>query len=109
MPGTDAAMLVAESVATRVHEALAVPFHLNGTEFIATGSVGISLFPQDALDVEALMKNADSAMYQSKRQEPGGQRGVRDERRGPDGSLLTTRLRRAVERGRTGSRTTSRS
>ena len=45
----------------------AVP--LNGTEFIATGSVGISLFPQDALDAEALMKNADSAMYQSKRQE----------------------------------------
>ena len=72
MPGTDAAMLVAESVAARVHEALSEPFHLNGTEFIATGSVGISLFPQDALDAEALMKNADSAMYQSKRNEPGG-------------------------------------
>ena len=99
MPGTDAAMLVAESVATRVHEALAVPFHLNGTEFIATGSVGISLFPQDALDAEALMKNADSAMYQSKRQEPGGYVVFATSGEDPMEKLsLTTRLRRAVER-----------
>ena len=71
-PGTEAAMIVAESVAERVHEALQEPFDLNGTEFIASGSIGISLFPQDALDAETLLKNADTAMYQSKKHEPGG-------------------------------------
>ncbi len=98
MPGTDAAMLVAESVAARVHDALSEPFHLNGTEFIATGSVGISLFPQDALDAETLMKNADSAMYQSKRNEPGGSVVFATSGEDPMRKLsLTTRLRRAVE------------
>jgi diguanylate cyclase (GGDEF)-like protein/PAS domain S-box-containing protein len=99
IPGTDAAMVVAESVAARVHEALAEPFQLNGTEFIATGSVGISLFPQDALDAEALMQNADSAMYQSKRQEPGGYVVFATSGEDPLKKLsLTTRLRRAVEK-----------
>ena len=72
IPGTEAALIVAESVAERVHEALQEPFNLNGTEFIASGSVGISLFPQDALDAATLLKNADAAMYQSKKQDPGG-------------------------------------
>ena len=49
-PGTDAAAIVAESVATRVHEALREPFDLDGTEFYASASLGISLFPQDAHD-----------------------------------------------------------
>ena len=91
-------MIVAESVASRVHEALAEPFVLNGTEFIASGSIGISLYPQDALDAETLMKNADAAMYQSKRQEPGGYVVFATSGEDPMKKLsLTTRLRRAVE------------
>ena len=94
----ESAMIVAESVASRVHEALAEPFELNGTEFIASGSIGISLFPQDALDAETLMKNADAAMYQSKRQEPGGYVVFATSGEDPMKKLsLTTRLRRAVE------------
>jgi diguanylate cyclase (GGDEF)-like protein/PAS domain S-box-containing protein len=97
-PGAETAMIVAESVASRVHEALAEPFELNGTEFIASGSIGISLFPQDALDAETLMKNADSAMYQSKRHEPGGYVIYATSGEDPLEKLsLTTRLRRAVE------------
>jgi diguanylate cyclase (GGDEF)-like protein/PAS domain S-box-containing protein len=97
-PGTESAMLVAESVAARVHEALAEPFNLTGTEFIASGSIGISLFPQDAMDAETLMKNADSAMYQSKRQDPGGYVIYATGGEDPMKRLsLTTRLRRAVE------------
>jgi diguanylate cyclase (GGDEF)-like protein/PAS domain S-box-containing protein len=94
----ESAMIVAESVASRVHEALAEPFVLNGTEFIASGSIGISLFPQDALDAETLMKNADAAMYESKRQEPGGYVVFATSGEDPMKKLsLTTRLRRAVE------------
>ena len=97
-PSSENGMIVAESVAARVHEALAEPFTLSGTEFIASASIGISLFPQDALDAETLMKNADSAMYQSKRQEPGGYVIYATSGEDPMERLsLTTRLRRAVE------------
>ena len=97
IPGTEAALIVAESVAERVHEALAEPFNLNGTEFIASGSVGISLFPQDALDAATLLKNADAAMYQSKKHEPGGHVIFATSGKDPMKKLsMTTRQRRAV-------------
>ena len=62
----------ATRVADRVVEALTHPFGLQGTEFHARGSIGISEYPRDALDAETLMKNADIAMYRAKRVEPGG-------------------------------------
>ena len=98
IPGTDASMLIAESVASRVHEALREPFDLDGTEFFASGSVGVSLFPQDASDGEGLLKNADAAMYQSKRYEPGGYVVFSATDDDPLEKLsLTSRLRNAVE------------
>lgn len=39
---------------------------IDGRTFRATASVGISLFPYDGDDVEALLKNADTAMYEAK-------------------------------------------
>jgi diguanylate cyclase (GGDEF)-like protein/PAS domain S-box-containing protein len=96
--GTEAGLLVAESVATRVHEALQEPFDLGGVEFFSSASLGVSLFPQDATDATALLKNADTAMYQSKKAEPGGYVVYAS---GSDEAVerlsLTTRLRRAVE------------
>jgi diguanylate cyclase (GGDEF)-like protein/PAS domain S-box-containing protein len=68
----DAAVRIAEMVAGRVHAALAQPFDLDGTEFHASGSMGISLYPNDAKDMPTLMKHADEAMYRSKRIRPGG-------------------------------------
>jgi diguanylate cyclase (GGDEF)-like protein/PAS domain S-box-containing protein len=97
----DPAMGVAESVAARVHEALSDPFELNGTPFYATGSIGISLFPQDAGDAETLLMNADHAMYQSKRQAPGNW--VVYATGGDDAMRklsLSTRLREAVQHER---------
>jgi len=97
-PGTDAAAIVAESVATRVHEAMREPFDLDGTQFYASASLGISLFPQDAHDAAALLQNADTAMYQSKRNAPGGYVLFSAHDGDPLETLaLTTRLRRAVE------------
>jgi diguanylate cyclase (GGDEF)-like protein/PAS domain S-box-containing protein len=96
--GTDAGLLVAESVATRVHEALQEPFDLGGVEFFTSASLGVSLFPQDATDAISLLKNADTAMYQSKKAEPGSYIVYAS---GTDEAIerlsLTTRLRRAVE------------
>ncbi|MFB3739880.1 MAG: putative bifunctional diguanylate cyclase/phosphodiesterase, partial [Candidatus Velamenicoccus archaeovorus] len=96
--GADGAVLVAESVVTRIQHALAEPFELAGREVYVTVSIGISVFPRDADDTVTLMKNADAAMYQSKRTSPGGY--VVYSASGDDslGRLsLTTRLRKAVE------------
>ncbi len=54
------------SVAQKVLDSLAQPFILLGERFTVTASVGVSLFPQDGGDVQALMKNADIAMYEAK-------------------------------------------
>lgn len=53
-------------VARKVVELFAEPFELEGTSCRTTGSVGVSLYPHDAETVEALMKAADTAMYQAK-------------------------------------------
>jgi diguanylate cyclase (GGDEF)-like protein len=88
----------AEAVAERVREALAAPFDLHGTTFYATGSIGISLFPHDAQDAETLMRNADAAMYRTKRTEPGGSTVYETGDGDPATRLsLTTRLRAAVK------------
>ena len=42
------------------------PLEVNGQEFFVTPSIGISLYPVDGMDVETLIKNADTAMYQAK-------------------------------------------
>ena len=96
--GEDLAVQSAEIVAGRIAELLDAPFDLGGTEFFARGSVGISLYPRDALDGETLLKNADSAMYRAKRFEPGGHVFFMG---GGDDAMsrlsFATRLRRAVE------------
>jgi diguanylate cyclase (GGDEF)-like protein/PAS domain S-box-containing protein len=96
--GTDAAMIVAETVADRVHQALRRPFDLAGQEFYASASIGVSLYPQDAPDAETLLRNADTAMYQSKRTAPGGSLLFKAPEGDPiDRLSFSTRLRRAVE------------
>jgi diguanylate cyclase (GGDEF)-like protein/PAS domain S-box-containing protein len=94
----DNASIVAESVAARVQEALATPFELEGTEVYISASVGVSLFPKDAPDAATLLKNADQAMYHSKRLGPGGYSiHAADSTDAMSRLSLTTRLRKAVE------------
>ncbi len=54
------------NVAQKVLAAIALPFPLMGQDFRVTGSVGISVYPQDGLDEETLTKQADFAMYRAK-------------------------------------------
>ncbi len=44
------------------------PFHILEHELIITGSIGISLYPDDGHSADELIQNADSAMYQAKEQ-----------------------------------------
>ncbi len=55
-----------ERIALKVLKSLAQPMTLNGNELFITTSIGISRFPQDSEDEEALLKQADIAMYQAK-------------------------------------------
>ena len=97
--GTGEALEVADTVANRVHEALRACFAVGQTECYVTVSIGISIFPLDASDGETLLRNADSAMYKSKRTAPGGHLLYASDASDPLLRLsFSTRLRLAIER-----------
>ena len=96
--GADGELVVAESVTTRIQQALQEPFVVAGNEVYATASVGLSIFPQDADDAATLSQNAEAAMFRSKKAGPGGYAmHVEDEADALSRLSLTTRLRKAVE------------
>jgi diguanylate cyclase (GGDEF)-like protein len=56
----------AATIAARVIDALAQPFYLAGQQLFVSASVGIATYPENGRDAEALLKNADTAMYGAK-------------------------------------------
>ena len=58
----DSARLVAEKILEEIRR----PTRIEGHEIHVSASIGISLFPDDASDVESLLKNSDMAMYRAK-------------------------------------------
>ena len=55
-----------DHVAENLLHRLAESFELNGKEAFVSGSIGITLYPDDAADMEQLLRNADAAMYLAK-------------------------------------------
>jgi diguanylate cyclase (GGDEF)-like protein len=53
-------------VAQKVLDALDSPFHCGDHELHVSGSIGISMYPDDGKDVATLMRTADTAMYYAK-------------------------------------------
>jgi len=62
---------LASIAANKILNTLAQPFSLDGREIHVTASIGISTYPRDGDDVEALLKNADTALYRAKAQGRG--------------------------------------
>jgi diguanylate cyclase (GGDEF)-like protein/PAS domain S-box-containing protein len=56
-----------EQVAHKVLTALAKPVQIEGHEFITSASIGISQYPADGENSEALLQGADAAMYEAKK------------------------------------------
>jgi diguanylate cyclase (GGDEF)-like protein/PAS domain S-box-containing protein len=56
----------AAKIAQKVLETVAQPLQIEGTELFITTSIGIALFPSDGDTAEALLANADHAMYRAK-------------------------------------------
>jgi diguanylate cyclase (GGDEF)-like protein/PAS domain S-box-containing protein len=55
-------------VAEHVLASLSAPFVVSGQTLRVTGSVGLAICPRDAVDVESLIKYADTALYLAKEQ-----------------------------------------
>jgi diguanylate cyclase (GGDEF)-like protein/PAS domain S-box-containing protein len=53
-------------VARRLLQAAAEAHFIGGHDLHVTASIGVSTYPDDGLDAETLVKNADTAMYQAK-------------------------------------------
>ncbi len=56
------------TIAQKLLESFSCPFGIEGRELFVTPSIGITLYPFDADDVDSLLKCADIAMYHAKAQ-----------------------------------------
>jgi diguanylate cyclase (GGDEF)-like protein/PAS domain S-box-containing protein len=63
--GTSAANQ-AETISKKILAALNQTYQLNGMEYHNTPSIGVTLFSGNPVDIEALLKQADIAMYRAK-------------------------------------------
>jgi diguanylate cyclase (GGDEF)-like protein/PAS domain S-box-containing protein len=52
--------------ARRMLHAVAEPHSIDGHDVHVTASIGVSVYPDDGLDADNLIRNADTAMYQAK-------------------------------------------
>jgi len=55
-------------IISQITEALKLPLSLDGHELFITTSIGISLFPDDGMDENALLKNAGAALQRAREQ-----------------------------------------
>ncbi|PMQ15771.1 EAL domain-containing protein [Janthinobacterium sp. AD80] len=94
--GEYGATQVAEKLVTMFEQ----PFTVAGHELFVTCSVGISLYPDDALDLNMLIRNADVAMYQAKARGRNGYRFYAPSMTGEgvERLRLETFLRRSIEK-----------
>lgn len=92
----DAAVL-----AERVLACCAEPFMIAGRELHVTASVGVSVYPDNGGDAEALLKNADTAMYRAKERGRNTYRfyAAKMNAQSTEQLMMESALRHALERG----------
>jgi len=61
----------AAAVAQKILESLAAPAHVGAHTLSLSGSLGISVYPEDGTDANTLIDCADAAMYRAKKAGPG--------------------------------------
>ena len=84
----------------RLFKALHQPFNLSGHEIIITPSVGIAIYPDNGVNPDTLIKNADMAMYAVKEEGKNNYHyySVELEQRVARKNYLETRLQKALDR-----------
>ena len=90
----------AAATARRVLQAVAEVHLADHSALHVTASIGVSLYPDDGLDVETLIKNADIAMYQAKKNGRQSYQFFRQDMNvtAVEGESIEESLRRALER-----------
>jgi diguanylate cyclase (GGDEF)-like protein/PAS domain S-box-containing protein len=90
----------AAQVGSKIIKALSRPCEIAGHTLNTSCSIGISIFPLDAEDDRALMKNADTAMYHAKEKGRNNYQFFSPEMnvRAVERHTLETALRQAIER-----------
>ncbi|MCD9023589.1 EAL domain-containing protein [Cohnella silvisoli] len=63
---------VTKRLAQRIIDLIQIPYRLKDNDFYVSASIGIALYPEHGLDAEQLLKNADTAMYEVKRNGKNG-------------------------------------
>ena len=56
----------ARLLAQRILDTISAPYHLKGHESSVSASIGVTIYPDDAIEASDLVKNADVAMYRAK-------------------------------------------
>ena len=89
------------TVMNKIIDAVHRPVTLAGQEFFVSVSAGVSVYPQDGLDPDTLIKNADTAMYRAKRAGKNRYELCSQEMKEEvaERAGLTNQLYRALERG----------
>lgn len=92
--------IAVDTTAQRVIEALSQPIDLAGREVFVSGSIGISVYPDDGKNISDLLKKADTAMYRAKEQGKNAYRFFEEKMnaRAIERLTIETALRRALER-----------
>lgn len=70
----DIISLDVSKVAEKITQTLSEPFVIAAKTLCITTSIGVATYPQDGTDSNALLHNADSAMYETKRSGKNGYR-----------------------------------
>jgi diguanylate cyclase (GGDEF)-like protein len=70
LPYASATMIV-DRIASSLSDALSRPFNLGMRMVTVPASIGVAMYPANGANIHELLKNADAAMYESKRQHHG--------------------------------------
>jgi predicted signal transduction protein with EAL and GGDEF domain len=57
---------VINEIANHIVEAFSAPFEIGSYSINTTFSIGISVYPDDGVEFDTLLKNSDTALYQAK-------------------------------------------
>ena len=61
-----------KNLVEKIHKSLQEVMQIDGVECFVNSSIGVALYPENGYDSETLLRNADSLMYEIKRNGKGG-------------------------------------
>ncbi len=71
LPRIDSDRMISNACERVVGDLLS-PFNIDGVQVLCSVSIGVAIYPQNGNDDETLMRNADTALYEAKKQQQKG-------------------------------------